>query len=80
MTRSPRALLAVLLLAVGCSRGRAGAPSKVPVTIARAEQRAVPYEIMATGTVEPRQTVSVQSQRRRIASSHVRSTSAIGPK
>jgi multidrug efflux system membrane fusion protein len=62
MTRFPAAPLAVVLLAFGCSRGRAGAPSKVPVTIARAEQRAVPYEITATGTVEPRQTVSVQSQ------------------
>jgi len=62
MTRSTAASLAVLLLALGCSRGGAGKPSRAPVTIARAEQRAVPYEITATGTVEPRQTVSVQSQ------------------
>ena len=61
MTRAT-APLAVLVYALGCSRGRAGGPSRVPVTIARAEQRAVPYEITATGTVEPRQTVSVQSQ------------------
>ena len=60
MTRSAAPFL--LLLALGCSRGRAGSPSRVPVTIARAEQRAVPYEITATGTVEPRQTVSVQAQ------------------
>jgi membrane fusion protein, multidrug efflux system len=51
-----------LLLASGCSRKGAGGPSRVPVTVARAEQRAVPYEIVATGTVEPRQTVSVQPQ------------------
>ncbi len=51
-----------LLLALGCSRKGAGGPARVPVTVARAEQRAVPYEIVATGTVEPRQTVSVQSQ------------------
>src|SRR5205809_7989445 len=51
-----------LLLALGCSRKGAGGPPRVPVTVARAEQRAVPYEIVATGTVEPRQTVSVQSQ------------------
>jgi multidrug efflux system membrane fusion protein len=62
MTRSSLASLAVLLLALGCSRGRAGGATRVPVTVARAEQRAVPYEITATGTVEPRQTASVQSQ------------------
>lgn len=62
MTRFTAAPLAILLFAFGCSRGRAGGPSRVPVTIARAEQRAVPYEITATGTVEPRQTASVQSQ------------------
>jgi multidrug efflux system membrane fusion protein len=62
MIRPHAASLVVLLLAVGCSRGRGGGPARVPVTIARAEHRAVPYEIDATGTVEPRQTVSVQSQ------------------
>src|SRR5206468_9350343 len=51
-----------LVVATGCSRKGAGGPSRVPVTVARAEQRAVPYEIVATGTVEPRQAVAVQSQ------------------
>src|SRR3989475_12111256 len=51
-----------LLLALGCSRKGAGGQPRVPVTVARAEQRAVPFEIPATGTAEPRQTVSVQSQ------------------
>ena len=51
-----------LVLSVGCSRKGAGGPARVPVTIARAEQRAIPFEIAATGTAEPRQTVSVQSQ------------------
>src|SRR5438093_7849378 len=51
-----------LFLSVGCSRKGAGGPARVPVTVARAEQRAVPFEIAATGTAEPRQTVSVQSQ------------------
>src|SRR6266702_525273 len=51
-----------LLLALGCSRKGAGGPPRVPVTVARAEQRAVPFEIPAMGTAEPRQTVSVQSQ------------------
>ncbi|HXQ29955.1 MAG TPA: efflux RND transporter periplasmic adaptor subunit [Gemmatimonadales bacterium] len=32
------------------------------MTVGRALRRAVPYEIVATGTVEPRQTVAVQSQ------------------
>src|SRR3989454_3939372 len=51
-----------LPLALGCSRKGAGAPSRAPVTVARAEQRPVPYEISATGTAEPRRTASVQSQ------------------
>lgn len=53
---------ACLLLAVACARKGAGGPARVPVTVARAEQRPVPYEIPATGTVEPRQTVNVESQ------------------
>src|SRR2546428_6555316 len=51
-----------LTLALGCSRKGAGGPARVPVTVAHAEQRAVPFEIPATGTAEPVQTVSVQSQ------------------
>src|SRR5690349_23947064 len=47
---------------VGCSRKGAGGAPRVPVTVAHAEQRAVPFEIPATGTAEPVQTVSVQSQ------------------
>jgi multidrug efflux system membrane fusion protein len=50
------------LLAPACSRKSAGGPPRVPVTVARAEQRSVPYEIPATGTVEPRQTVNVEAQ------------------
>src|SRR5439155_6186825 len=66
-----------LLLALGCSRKGASGALRVPVTVARAEQRAVPFEIPATGTAEPRQTVSVQSQvtgdrkSTRLNSSHV---------
>src|SRR6266513_1491572 len=51
-----------LLVALGCSKKGGGGSSRVPVTIARAEQRAVPYELFGTGTVEPRQTASVQAQ------------------
>src|SRR6266508_3947428 len=51
-----------LMLALGCSNKGGGAPFRVPVTVARAEQRPVPYELVGTGTVEPRQTASVQAQ------------------
>src|SRR5437899_11664101 len=51
-----------LAVALGCSRKGAGGPPRVPVTIARAGQRPMPFEILATGTVEPRQTASVQAQ------------------
>src|SRR5881296_3266178 len=55
-------VLAAALLAAGCSRKGSGGPPRVPVTIARAEQRPIPFEITATGTVEPLQTASVQAQ------------------
>ena len=51
-----------LLVALGCSKKGGGGASRVPVTVARAEQRSVPYELFGTGTVEPRQTASVQAQ------------------
>src|SRR5438445_7237287 len=62
MTRSTAALTSALLLALGCGRRSAGGSPRVPVTIAHAAQRAVPFELLATGTVEPRQTVEVQAQ------------------
>src|SRR6266566_2308101 len=33
-----------LFLSVGCSRKGAGGPARVPVTVARAEQRAIPFQ------------------------------------
>jgi membrane fusion protein, multidrug efflux system len=61
--RLTKALAALVpLFPLACSRSGAGGPPRVPVTVARAEQRAVPYEIAATGTVEPRQMVSVLPQ------------------
>ena len=62
MTRSTAALTMGLLLAVSCGRRGAGGPSRVPVTVARAAQRAIPVELTATGTAEPRQTAAVESQ------------------
>src|SRR6185312_8552902 len=50
------------MLALGCSKQGGGGAFRVPVTVARAEQRSVPYELLGTGTVEPRQTASVQAQ------------------
>ncbi|HUL49369.1 MAG TPA: efflux RND transporter periplasmic adaptor subunit [Gemmatimonadales bacterium] len=58
--------LALLTLAsavlVACGRRGPSGPPKVPVTVARAEQQALPYEIAATGTVEPLQTAAIESQ------------------
>jgi len=53
---------AVALLALACSDPGKHRVAEVPVTVARVEQRAIPYEIDATGTVEPLQTVAVASQ------------------
>ena len=51
-----------VLLVAGCGRRQAVIPPKVPVSVARAERRAVPFELTATGTVEPLQTVRVSAQ------------------
>jgi multidrug efflux system membrane fusion protein len=50
------------LAAAACSSRQGGQASKVPVTVARVEHRAVPYQVGATGTVEPMRTVDVTSQ------------------
>ncbi len=47
---------------VACSSRQGGQAPKVPVSVARVEHRAVPYQIGATGTVEPMRTVDVMSQ------------------
>jgi multidrug efflux system membrane fusion protein len=54
-------LVGFLLLAACAKKAPPPAPP-VPVTVATAERRAVPYELVATGTVEPVQTVAVQAQ------------------
>jgi multidrug efflux system membrane fusion protein len=60
---SARWLLCLAALpAVACSSRQGGQAPKVPVSVARVEQRAVPYQIGATGTVEPMRTVDVTSQ------------------
>ncbi len=59
--RSVTALLLALPLA-GCGNEAAPPPPPVPITVAVAERRPVPFELAATGTVEPLQTVAVQPQ------------------
>src|SRR3989454_8099430 len=57
-------LLAGLALAgaAGCGSRTGGSAPKVPVSVARAERRALPYELEATGTVEPIRSVDVTPQ------------------
>ena len=53
----------VAMIAVGgCSSPRQGTPPSVPVTVAVAEQRTVPFEITAPGAVEPMRAVAVTAQ------------------
>ncbi|MGE5174852.1 MAG: efflux RND transporter periplasmic adaptor subunit [Hyphomicrobiales bacterium] len=54
--------LAALLAAAGCGGQKPKGAPPVPVVVARAETRTVPYAIDATGTVEPIQTVAVLPQ------------------
>lgn len=51
-----------LLLLVACADKKPAPTPPVPVTVATAERRTVPFELAATGTVEPIQTVAVQAQ------------------
>src|SRR5438128_2587040 len=50
------------VFAAACAKHQAPPQAKAPVSVARAEQRAVPFEIAATGTVEPMHTVEVTAQ------------------
>jgi membrane fusion protein, multidrug efflux system len=60
---SMRVLAALVLVTLaGCRKTQAPAPASVPVTVARAERRPVPFELAATGSVEPLQTVAVLPQ------------------
>jgi len=62
MSLSLRPLLALFALAAACAEKATPPPARVPVTVGLAALRAVPYELLATGTVEPIQTVAVQAQ------------------
>jgi multidrug efflux system membrane fusion protein len=54
--------LLFLPFTIGCSESRARRNTSVPVVVAQVERRSVPYEIEATGTVEPLQSAEVTSQ------------------
>ena len=56
------ALLALAPAVAGCAGRAARGQPRVPILVARVERRAVPYEIDATGTVEPTQSASVTAQ------------------
>jgi multidrug efflux system membrane fusion protein len=65
MTRSVSILSVFSVLSVfsaACAKKDPPKVPAVPVTVGTAEQRAVPYELAATGMVEPIQTVAVQPQ------------------
>src|SRR5205809_3516171 len=61
VTRTSTLAVAVLA-AVGCGPRGSGAVAKVPVSVARVERRALPYELEATGSVEPIRSVDVLPQ------------------
>jgi membrane fusion protein, multidrug efflux system len=56
------ALGSSILLGAGCAKKETPAAPPVPVTVATAERRNMPFELAATGTVEPLQSVAVQAQ------------------
>lgn len=71
--RAPRRLVAtrrrnviaaagVLLVLVACRDPKKAKSTTVPVSVAHVEQKDVPYEVDATGTIEPLQTVAVSAQ------------------
>jgi multidrug efflux system membrane fusion protein len=61
--RRPVLAAALAFLAAGCAKSDARPPRpSVPVTVAPVQQRSVPYEISAIGSVTPIQTVAVRSQ------------------
>jgi multidrug efflux system membrane fusion protein len=60
--RTFMSIAGVLLLLVACKDPKKAKSALVPVAVAHVERRDMPYEIDATGTVEPMQTVSVSAQ------------------
>src|SRR5882762_8023849 len=66
-TRAPSAIGALLVGVLagvigGCSGHEARRANRTPVTVARAESRSIPYELDASGTVEPGASADVTAQ------------------
>src|SRR5689334_10157219 len=55
-------LVLTVVLAGACKKATRPTPPAVPVTVAKAEERPVPFEVTAPGTVEPIRAVQVASQ------------------
>src|SRR5439155_25374554 len=55
-------LAGTLAATTACGPSQGGAPPKVPVSVARAERRALPYELDETGAVEQIRSVDVLPQ------------------
>ncbi|HYF38127.1 MAG TPA: efflux RND transporter periplasmic adaptor subunit [Gemmatimonadales bacterium] len=55
-------LLPAVAVLAACTEKASPPPPPVPVIVATAERRQVPFELAATGTVEPLKTVAVQAQ------------------
>ena len=63
MDSSRIAILVLFALTAGaCGRQRRGDPPAIPVTVAPVQQRTVPFEISAPGSVEPLRAVAVTAQ------------------
>ncbi|HTL95640.1 MAG TPA: efflux RND transporter periplasmic adaptor subunit [Gemmatimonadaceae bacterium] len=60
--RTLMSVAGALMLLVACKDPKKTKSPAVPVAVAHVETRDVPYEIDATGTIEPMQTVSVSAQ------------------
>jgi multidrug efflux system membrane fusion protein len=54
--------VACFVLVGACGAGAPRTAPAIPVSVAHADTRDVPYELAATGTTEPRQTASVEPQ------------------
>jgi membrane fusion protein, multidrug efflux system len=62
MSRNRIGLIVTLALAAACSKAPPPRQPKVPVSVAPATTRMVPYIVKQNGVVEPMQTVAVESQ------------------